>query len=664
MLIWIALMLAQDPAEKERPVVELPKKQEKEVVVTGPRRESDVLDVPSALTLITAKNIEESAALNLVDVLGKSAGFFASGYGRTAADKNLDLRGYNNGGGNGQRTMVLVDGRRTNSVTMSSTDWTSIPLENIERIEIVRGPAAALYGDGALAGVVNIITRKGGRETFSRTQGEGGNWGSYRASANLGGESEGILYDVYAGIEGSEGYRDHADYYGNNFTGRVELPLAQGLRGFLKLGRHEDERERPGSLSKADIAQFGRRASVIDGAPSEAGLEELYVDGGATQSLGNLGELGLFVNHTRGASESVSFSAFGDFFIDDAYEITLLQLKHVVAPKLFGREAVFTTGLDASYEQADADSAFVGPPIDEGEYRRRLIGAYGHGEIRPFSFLVVAASLRWDRALLDLDNDFGFGGTQDGQRDLDQLSPHAGVTWKILEELSAYASWGRTFKYPTRDELLGFTAATPGLDPERAATTEIGARLWSAAWGSASVSGYRSRVKDEIYFEPGVPFGSNVNIEEVVHTGLESELRATPGDFVELFATHTYVRAVIEEHTDPALEGNRYPVTPRLSGTLGATLRWEGASFTAMGRYTGERRLINDIGNAREQLPSHWTADLRAAYEVAFVKLHVGVYNVFDREVFDNGGFSLSAGTERFSPFPERSWMVGGEVRF
>lgn len=672
MTLWIALLalsgvegLMQDPAEKDTPAkLEKPKAQEKEVVVIGQRRESDILDVPSSVTVITAPQIEEAGARNIVDVLQKAPGFHPSGYGPGAADKNLDLRGYNNGAGNGQRTLVLVDGRKTNSVTSTSTDWATIPLENIERIEVVRGPAAALYGDAALAGVVNIVTRKGGKETFSQTQAVGGNWGSYRASANLGGNSEGVLYDVYAGLEGTGGYRDHADYYGNNFTGRIEAPLGTALRGWLKIGRHEDERERPGTLTKAEIAQFGRKASVIAGSPSESEVDEMYLDAGLAQGLGAWGELSLSVNHTRGTAETVFFGAFGDFFIDDAYEISLLQLKHVFAPKLFGREAIFTTGLDASYELADADSAFIGPPIDEGEYRRRLIGAYTHGEIRPLSFLVASASLRWDRALLDLDNDFGFGGTQEGERALDQLSPYAGLTWKILDELSAFASWGRTFKYPTRDELLGFTAATPGLDPERASTAEVGVRAWTSRWGSASVTGFRSQVKDEIFLNPGIPFGTNINIDEVLHTGVESELRATPWDWIEIFATHTYLRAVVEDCDDVALEGKRYPNAPRLSGSVGGTLRCEGASLTLLGLYTGERYLVNDIANARDTLGSYWVMDARVAYEVAFVKVFAGVHNLFDREVMDNGGFSLSTATERFNPFPERSWEVGGEIRF
>jgi len=145
---------------------------------------------------------------------------------------------------------------------------------------------------------------------------------------------------------------------------------------------------------------------------------------------------------------------------------------------------------------------------------------------------------------------------------------------------------------------------------------------------------------------------------------VESELRATPAEWIELFVTHTYVRAVIEEHDNDALEGERYPVTPRLSGTVGGTLRVEGASLTILGLYTGERRLVNDVAFGFEPLPSHWILDARVAYEVSFVKVYAAVHNVFDREVIDNGGFSTSTGTERFSPYPDRSWELGGEIRF
>ena len=94
-------------------------------------------------------------------MLRNQPGFFSQGPNKGAYDQLMDIRGYNNGAGNGQRVLVLVDGRRTSDVSGLFTRWATIPIGNIERIEIVRGPAVSIYGDGAMAGVVNIITKRG-----------------------------------------------------------------------------------------------------------------------------------------------------------------------------------------------------------------------------------------------------------------------------------------------------------------------------------------------------------------------------------------------------------------------------------------------------------------------------------------------------------------------
>jgi len=172
-LLLAMLLCLQDPAPKPKPVEppkDPPAAEEKrptndqEVVITAERRATDVMDVPAGVTVVTGGQIRESGATNLVEVVERQTGFFAQGQVKGAYDRILDLRGYNNGSGNGQRTLVLVDGRKTNGVTTSSTDWATIPLDNIERVEIVRGPAAAIYGDTALAGVINIIKKQGAKD--------------------------------------------------------------------------------------------------------------------------------------------------------------------------------------------------------------------------------------------------------------------------------------------------------------------------------------------------------------------------------------------------------------------------------------------------------------------------------------------------------------------
>lgn len=643
------------------------KAKDKEVVIIGQRRESDVLDVPSGVTVVTAEQIKSSGAASVVEVIQKQPGFFSSGPAKGPQDQMLDLRGYNNGAGNGQRTLVLVDGRKTNGVTTSATDFAAIPLDDIERIEIVRGPAATLYGDTALAGVVNIITKKGKKETVTTLNAAGGTWYTFHGSAGVNGVVDDAAFDVFGGTDLTHGYRRHQKYFAADFTGRVDVPLGETLTGFVKFGHHGDTRERAGSLSLAEIDTLGRRASSIDGSPSDSRNRSTYLDAGVTQSLGDLGEVSAFFDYTWTQSWSDFYSSFGTFSIDDRSGIAIFQLKHVGSTTLLGAEMTLTTGVDASYEDADSRSVFISGPRDLSFYRRRLIGAYENLEVRPFKELIVSGGARWDRALLDLDLEPAAGGGSSHARAFDQISPMAGVTVRPVEELSVYGSYGRPFKYPTRDELIGFTASAPNLLPERATSYEAGVRAVVPRWGSGSVSVYRMIVKDEIYFDPtfAVPpfgFGTNINFDEVTHQGVESEARFTPCKEFELFATHTFTRAVITEAQNPALEGKKYPVTPRLGGMIGGTVRYEGVTLTIQGRYVGERLLVRDFDNTREPLPSHWTMDAKLSYTRNLFTAFLSVYNLTDRLYFDNGGVSFTG--NRYNPAPERSWMAGAEVRF
>jgi iron complex outermembrane receptor protein len=660
-----ALALLLQDQEPERPV-QVPKPPEKEIVITGARREGDVLDVPSAVSVVSAEQIRKSGATDIVQVLRQTPGAFPQGANFGANDKILDLRGYNNGAGNGQRTLVLVDGRKTNNVASSATDWTTIPVENIERIEIVRGPAAALYGDTAMAGVVNIVTRKGGKDAGGQASVAGGTWSTWKSSAHAGGAQEKILWDVYVGAEGTHGWRQNSEYDGRNFTGRLEVPIHETLSAFTKLSYHEDVRERPGTLSAAQIDALGRDSSVTDG--DEAEVEEGAVDLGLDHSLGEAGVLSLFVNYTGYRSDALFGTAFGPFFSDDETEVALFQLKHVLRPRLFGREAVFTTGLDASTEHAEGVTQSTGFPEDESDYRRRLLGLYEHVEIRPAPFLVLSGSIRYDRALLELDRDApsGFVDSVDDQKAFDQWSPHAGITGKILEELSVYASYGRTFRFPNRDETIGFLVADPQLVPERAHSYELGTRARAGGWGSVSVSTFYMDVKDEIYFDPTAGFfgfGSNLNFDRVVHRGVEAEGRVSPHDLVELFASYALTDTEIKDADNPALEGKEYPVTPRHAGTVGTALSWEGLVLTLSARYVGSRILISDYTNASDELPDVMVYDARLAYSIERFTLSVAVYNLADREYFDSGGLDF-LGNVRYNPAPERSFLAGAEVRF
>ncbi|MHC4607406.1 MAG: TonB-dependent receptor, partial [Planctomycetota bacterium] len=512
--MWKALLVAtallcQDPEPEPEPP---PQQDEpKEIVITAKRRESDVLRVPSGVTVVTREQIEKSGASDIKQILERTPSLFAQSDHRDGHDAIIDMRGFNNGSGTGQRTLVFLNGRRTNNVNNSSTDWASIPLANVERIEIIRGPAAAMYGDASLAGVINIITRKGEGEHKWRMRLAGGSFDTLEGYGGIAGEWEGLSYDVFVMDRTTDGWRDNSRFEAIDAMANLEYPLAEGWDAWLRLTLHEDDRQRPGSLTKDEIAQFGVTHSSTDGFPGDADRFEFAIDTGVTHTTGEHGEFSLQATHVRTRMDSDT-AAFGGFvFTDSDFEQTGLYLQHVIGLDLAEREWILTSGIDFTLGAADGASTFA-----ETDVTRRLFGLYAHLEVQPVDRLTVAGSLRFDRADLEVDRDNVGGGGFDESPDFDQYTTSIGATYSPLEHVSLYAGYGRPFKYPTEGELAGVWAGTPDLNAERAHSFQIGVRGRYKRCGSFDVSYYRMDVKNEIFWDPTAGFfGSNINFDKV-----------------------------------------------------------------------------------------------------------------------------------------------------
>ncbi|TRZ75019.1 MAG: TonB-dependent receptor, partial [Deltaproteobacteria bacterium] len=124
-----------------------------EVVVTATRDTEEVRNIPANVSVITAKDIEKSGATNVVEVLDKLESIQFRDYSGNSSQSVIDMRGF--GGDNPfGKTLIMLDGRKMNRPDMSSINWLQIPLNNIERIEVVRGASSVLYGDAAVGGVI------------------------------------------------------------------------------------------------------------------------------------------------------------------------------------------------------------------------------------------------------------------------------------------------------------------------------------------------------------------------------------------------------------------------------------------------------------------------------------------------------------------------------
>ena len=129
-----------------------------QVVVTATRDTQEIKKIPANVTVITQEKIAAANAKTITDVLENEVGVVVRNLSGTGKNAQVDIRGFGETGP--LNPLVLVDGRRVNEIDLSGVDWTQIPLDQVERIEIVRGSGSVLYGDNAAGGVVNIITKR------------------------------------------------------------------------------------------------------------------------------------------------------------------------------------------------------------------------------------------------------------------------------------------------------------------------------------------------------------------------------------------------------------------------------------------------------------------------------------------------------------------------
>lgn len=201
-LLWWIVALAVNVGRAEEAEVKL-----KEVVVTATKTEKQPQDVTQSVTVITSDEIRQSGATNVAEVMSTKAGVMVNEQGPVGALQSVTLRGSTY-----QQVLVLLDGKRLNSGSAGGYDLSElpVPMSAIERIEIVRGPASALYGSDAMGGVVNIITRKP-TASLTTLSGAIGRSGYTSASLYNAGRDNNTYYTLSLGKERSHGFRENSD---------------------------------------------------------------------------------------------------------------------------------------------------------------------------------------------------------------------------------------------------------------------------------------------------------------------------------------------------------------------------------------------------------------------------------------------------------------------
>lgn len=561
-----------------------------DLVVTPSRMIEPIDNSLASVSVITRTDIELSVAEDLFDLLRLQPGIDIVRSGGAGSQTSIFMRGSNS-----NHVLVLINGVRVSSANTGSYAWEQLPLHQVERVEIVRGPRGSLYGSDSIGGVIQVFTRSS-PEPYARVT--GGSYGTGEFEGGVGYRGENTQISINAG------YRDVNGFSAQNPDGFSFDPDNDGYRN-TNLGVRGSTRLDHGTWQYSFLGLDGE--SEFDQGESES---RQYV-----ASLGFEGKFSsewnyqLLGGYTREKLVS-DFDFFSTGFNSKRFE---LSWQNQYTTVWNGR---LSFGADYYRENGRSRGAW-----DETRHNTGIFASYD----RIFDRLHIQLGGRYD------DNS-RFNGKFTGQ---------AAIGFDIIQSLSAVASYGSAFRGPNLNEQYspgfgGLFAGNPDLDPESSTSAEAGLRWRNDRLGKLSATAYRTEVDDLIAFN-GEQFQA-INIDRARLKGIELDYSLASGAWLlDANATLQKTRDLSTGKSLLRRPDHKASITLNRSFVNGS---WAGLEWF----YSGKRE---DFGGIT--LDSYQLINLRAgwAFNNAW-RLELRADNLTDRHYEPAYGFNAAG----------RSWYV------
>ncbi len=597
------------------------------VVVTATRFPEKQLEHPVGVTVITREQIANSAVATLPELLSRYAGINTRN-NSGSPDVSIDLRGFGMSGD--QNTLVLLDGQRLNDIELTTVSWSAIPLDAIERVEILRGGGAVLYGAGASGGTINIITRSpiaGDKSAAVSTS-----YGSYstnelRGTVNVAGTNTGL--SLTANQYNSDNYRVNNRLEQGNLLG--DLRWTGDRAGLVfKFGLDNQSLRLPGVRTAAQLGTDPRGSATPNDYSARDGAQATLSGRYAFDSAEFAVDLSYRDTKRIGFFDDYTGSGFSTF-TDTHAKVWTLTPRLKKPYRFLGRDHVLVFGMDADiwdyrglraarFEQLGA------PQVDLAATQKdRAYYAQNHTALGVDTKLTLGARLQQvDITANDRVNPASYANASQAR------SPRAweaALRHNFTPALALYGKLGASFRVASVDEIYSqfggpvFDSIVAPLEPQTSRDHEIGLEYKSSS-GRIRASLYRMDLRNEIHFN-AVTF-SNMNLSPTRREGVELEGNRKLSERFDLFASYTHARAVFREGTyngfdsnflpiSVDLSGKNVPLVPRNSAKLGLT--WQLADRTRLSgalAYVGRQYFDNDQSNTFPgQMASFVTADAK-----------------------------------------------------
>ncbi len=642
------------------------------VVVTATRMVSEAARVPAAVSMVAGEDIRQGRpAITLDDALARVPGVFTQNEFNFAQDLRISIRGFGARAAFGIRgiqiymdgiPLTLPDGQ--NAVEIIDPDL-------ISRMEVMRGPVSALYGN-ASGGVINIITQEGPQQTFLETRGLAGEYGLWKTVVKGGGQQGAV--NAFAALSHLEtgGFRDHSRAERTVFSSRlrVDMDAHSDLTLLLNAVRMPQAQD-PGGLTAAQVDEDRQQAAPLN----------LLYNTGEELSEHRVGMVYRRETATRQYLEAAGY--FGRRDLDNAVPFRFIELERkIVGGRLqydmgtgfFGRDQRLVSGIDIAHQADDRVNydSIGGRPGDtlllDQDESVTSIGGYLQGEVDLTPAWTILAGGRYDNVRFSIDDRRPADDDDDsGSRTFDQFTGRFGLLHAPARAVRIYANVAQSFETPTTTEVVnrpeGGGGINPDIEPQKAVNYEVGAKMNFGGGFTLDAALFLIRLRDElIAFRDDTDRVFYRNAGESRRTGAEIGLTKNLGQGLRLHTAYTYLNAEFEtfDKAGVDLSGNQVPGLPHHLWFFELSYQHHSGFYTSGDvRYAGsfyvddENTLKNEaytVVNARLGLARHigrWTLEPFA-----------GADNLLDETYIANVRIN-AAGGRYFEPAPGRTFFGG-----
>ncbi|MFH1116135.1 MAG: TonB-dependent receptor [Pseudomonadota bacterium] len=501
--------------------------------------------LPAQVSVVTAQDIERLNIRNYSDLFATVPGVNAYTIGQGQATHSFSIRGF--AGAGGADVAIFIDGvpQSTPSTYQGSTGLSEISWlapEAIERMEIIKGPFSALYGDFAMAGVINIITKKSA--PASSVSSYGGSFGTFRALGEVGSETlvpiPYLAYEYYT----TDGYRDNSQLNSFSPFNKVSMPLLGGILS-LRYNYYHSDWGAPGYLVIDDVRKglVNRKHAYNTTDGGDQTRQEVVLN-----YAPSCGERGLYATAYVDVWDIIRYNDWPPGPQTAREDTRTYWGGRLYYNMVFGDTATLTLGGETRLDTASPQDhktngarQFTGTNYN---YDLKLSNWawFLQGQIKPAEKLKIVGGVRGDYFKMEAENLTRPQNSGTGFRQI--IAPKIGAVLTPTTDFNIFGNIGFGFRSPSYTEVSPYSANSNknfNLEPAKVDTADVGFNV--ALFGNLyfAAAYYHTITEREIRLVNNVP----TNIGDTLRKGYEVEAKFYPSRDVSVFASYDWVDASV-----------------------------------------------------------------------------------------------------------------------